>query len=346
VRGLSRPIRSRSNGWSVATGLLLILIVGCSNNSGSGSFAVEEEAPSREFYETRGPLAFSQQALQITNTSGKGEAFISGRSYVPDDAGLYPLLVFLPGFGATFEFYAEYAEHFASHGIVVVSISFSGNGGFNLDGENDLLLIQVADALGFSLEEYAAKIDDSKIAVMGHSQGGKMAFYAAAAFNGSDPSEPFVGMAIGLDPVNSGGAPCFVAPNHCTKYPVAPNPHNGDIGQLDNLNGASLILRSEPDPLTNPEAQFNSELFYRGFDGDFLYAAPSPVLYVDMGSASHASYAQPADEDNPVPVIAKRTAIAWLKKHFEGAQNLQAFFTGEHMQADIDAGLVVAAEER
>ena len=86
---------------------------------------------------------------------------------------------------------------------------------------------------------------------------------------------------------------------------------------LDNINGSSLILRSQPDPLTNPEAQFNAELFYRGFDGQGLYAAPSPVLYVDMGSASHSSYAQPADGDNRVPVIAKRTAIAWLKRHFE-----------------------------
>ena len=153
-------------------------------------------------------------------------------------------------------------------------------------------------------------------------------------------------MAIGLDPVNSGGAPCFIAPNDCTKYAVAPNPITGDMGLLDNVNGASLILRSEPDPRTNPDAQFNAELFYQGFDGEGLYAVPSPALYLDMGSATHASYAQPAGEDNPVPIIAKRTAIAWLKKHFEGAQNLQAFFTEDYIQADIDAGLVIGAQER
>ena len=173
-----------------------------------------------------------------------------------------------------------------------------------------------------------------------------MAFYAAAAFNGSNTSAPFVGMAIGLDPVNSGGAPCFIAPDGCTRYPVAPNPMNGDIGLLDNINGASLILRSEPDPLTNPEQQFNAELFYRGFDGFGLHGVPSPALYLDMGSASHASYGLPEDDNNRVPVIARRTATAWIKTHFESAQNLQHFFTGEYIQADIGAGRVVAVEER
>ncbi len=65
-----------------------------------------------------------------------------------------------------------------------------------------------------------------------------------------------------MDPVNSGGAPCFIAPNWCDAYPVAPNPERDQTGVLGNVKAASLIFRSKPDPTTNPDAEFNAKLFY------------------------------------------------------------------------------------
>ncbi len=204
------------------------LLGACSDgNSGSGP-AVATEMPTAAFFEQAGPYAFSEQNIQIPNTSGRGGAFIAGRRYVPDDPGLYPLLVFLPGFGATYENYAQYSQHFASHGVAVVAIAFASDGSVGFDGQHDLLLIQVADTLGYALASLADKVDPQSIAVMGHSLGAKMAFYTAAMFNGSDPAVPRVALAMGLDPVNSGGPPCFIAPVDCLRYPGAPNPLGAD----------------------------------------------------------------------------------------------------------------------
>ena len=60
------------------------------------------------------------------------------------------------------------------------------------------------------------------------------------------------------------------------------------------------------------------QLFYEGYDGEGLYAVPSPTLYFDMGTASHGSYAEPFSSENRVPMIAWRTALAWLLTHLQG----------------------------
>ncbi|MEH6591135.1 MAG: alpha/beta fold hydrolase [Halioglobus sp.] len=336
-------------GLVVATLLSSLAFLSGCDDGGSSRPAAPGPDPvetfSQEELESPGPLLFDEADQKITNSSGKGEAFIPARAYTPVDEGLYPLIVILPGFSGTFENYAPYSQHFASHGAVVLAVTFTGSGFTNIDGQNDLLLIQVKDSIEHALAEFTDKIDEARIGIVGHSQGGKMAFYAASEFNGMNPGLPHVSLAVGLDPVNSGGAPCFIFPLECVKYPVAPNPLNGDIGILDGMNAASLILRSEPDA-TSPDPQFNAALFYQGYDGEGLHGVPSPALYVDMGDAPHVAYVDLPDSDNSVPVFARRTTTAWIKRHFEGSMNLDDFFTGAYMQEDIDAGVVVSVEER
>ena len=321
---------------------IAIVLAGCDDSS-SGDVA---RVYTTEELESIGPVAFSTVDHPVVNTSGKGESAIATRAYVPDDDGSYPLVLVLPGFSGSFQGYESYSRHLASHGNLVFGVTFTGSDFLKTDGEYDLLLIQVRNVIEFAQVTYPRKLAQGRIGIVGHSLGGKMAFYAAAVLNGSDPSAPYVAVAVGLDPSNSGGAPCFIAPQDCIRHAVAPNPFIGEIGILDGIRGASLILRSEPDPLTNPELQFNAELFFRGYDGNGLHGVPAPALYFDMGSASHASYAIFDDPDNAVPRLSKRTTVAWLKRHLEDESGLEDFFTGSHTQREIVAGLVVAVEER
>ena len=58
--------------------------------------------------------------------------------------------------------------------------------------------------------------DVNRIALMGHSKGAKLAFYSATM-------DKRIKIILAVDPVNSGGPPCFISKS-CTKFPVAPNP--------------------------------------------------------------------------------------------------------------------------
>jgi len=250
--------------------------------------------------------------------------------------GLFELVIFMPGFGATYHSYDMYARHLSSHGSIVVGMNFRLPTG--VDGRHDYLtrqtiyVVDYALGSGGPLEEH---IDSSKIATAGHSLGGKIAFYAAAL-------DPRISVVMALDPSNGGGPPCFISEEWCNAYPVAPNISTGEIGLLDQVEAASFIMRAAPD-LFNPDPQSNAEYFFHGVDGQGTHAVSAPALYFDMGSAGHASWLFLGNFN--VPRITKRTMVAWLKTHFYG-ESLEAYFTGEIAQNDIDQGNIVAVGTR
>jgi len=250
--------------------------------------------------------------------------------------GLFDLVIFMPGFGATYQSYDLYAKHLSSHGSIVVAMNFRLPAG--VDGRHDYLarqtiyVVDYALGSGGPLEQH---VDGSKIALAGHSLGGKIAFYSAAL-------DPRISVVMALDPSNGGGPPCFISEEWCNAYPVAPNILTGEIGLLDEVNAASFIMRAAPD-VFNPDPQSNAEHFFYGVDGQGTHAVTTPALYFDMGSAGHANWLFLGNLN--VPRITKRTMVAWLKAHFYG-ESLEAYFTGEIAQNDIDQGNIVAVGTR
>jgi pimeloyl-ACP methyl ester carboxylesterase len=207
------------------------------------------------------------------------------------------------------------------------------------DGNHDYLARQTTYAVDYAVAcggLLEGHIDPSKIAAAGHSLGGKIAFYAAAI-------DPRISVVMAMDPSNGGGPPCFVSEEWCNAYPVAPNVHTGAIGMLDEVAAASFIMRAAPDTF-NPDPQSNAEHFFYGLDGQGLHGVRPPALYFDMGPSGHASWLFLGKNLN-VPRISGRTMVAWLKSHFHGA-SLDAYFTGEIVQEDIDAGYIVSVETR
>ena len=173
----------------------------------------------------------------------------------------------------------------------------------------------------------------------GHSQGGKIAFYAAS----TDTSNSIVGV-IALDPVNAGGPPCFLYPDLCGKYPVAPNIETGERGVMYQMNSStgSIIFRSAPG-FFNPDEAFNAQWFYYGSDGRGLDAAPSPSWYYDFGNFDHTGYI-PMLFSEQVQVI-KRSMVAFLQHHLQDIDRTN-YLTGDIVQSDITAGLLVDVESR
>ena len=272
------------------------------------------------------------------------ETPIEARIYAPSQdggasisTGPFPLIVLMPGFGATYGNYACYARHLASHGSIVVGMNFNMTPGF--DGRHDDLALQTLVVIDYAVcpeSLLSDHVDPCKIATAGHSLGAKIAFYAAAL-------DPRIMVVMAMDPVNGGGPPCAISEEWCNAYPVAPNVVTGEIGLLDQVHAASLVLRAAPD-VFNPDPQSNAYYFFYGMDGQGVHAVDSPALYFDMGNSGHASWLYLGSNWN-VPLITKRTMVAWVKEHFNG-ECMDAYFTGEVVQEDIDAGFIVAVDAR
>jgi pimeloyl-ACP methyl ester carboxylesterase len=251
-------------------------------------------------------------------------------------AGPFELVLFMPGFGATYDFYSVYTRHLASHGSIVVGMNFRIDVG--LDGRHDELARQAVRVIDFALgsqSPLAGHVDRSRIAAAGHSLGGKIAFYAASL-------DPRITVVMALDPSNGGGPPCFISDEWCNAYPVAPNVVTGESGRLDAVHAASFVMRAAPD-LFNPDPQSNAEHFFYGDDGAGGHAVGAPALYFDMGAAGHASWLYFGNVQ--VPRITCRTLVAWLKDHFYGG-DFETYFTGEVAQRDLEQGNIVEIATR
>jgi len=291
--------------------------------------------------EAPGPYGVYEEAVSVPNPEDPGSP-MKATIYAPSGdgggrpaAGTYPLVVFMPGFGASYGLYLPFTRHLASHGNIVIGFNFVIAPGF--DGRHDYLARQAAYVIDYALDPagpLAGRVDGSRIAAAGHSLGGKISFYAAAV-------DPRVSVVMTVDPSNSGGPPCLISETWCNAYPVAPNIVTGAQGLLGDVNAASFIMRAAPDILLNPDEQSNAERFFTGLDGAGLYGVKSPALYYDMGSISHAAWIT-----NPNIIrISKRTMTAWLKAHF-GGEDMEPYLTGHVVQVDVDAGTVASVQTR
>jgi dienelactone hydrolase len=250
-------------------------------------------------------------------------------TYVPSEdgqnpkSGPLPLLLLLPGFTYKHTSYLHFSKHFASHGIVVLGISPAGTG-LGDKPDNPANVAEVRHALDWLLSEspLAAVVDARKIGITGHSQGGKIAFFAAAM-------DARFKLVIGWDPQNGGGPPCDLAPllgQDCNAWPVAPacdaKRHVEDPGVLDKLRAESLVFAARDTVVTN-EKHMWAEHFYRG--------APSPASLVLFPAAKHLDWTS----TGAVTDVSKRIQLALVLTRFGLASGLERYLpTGEYAQGE------------
>lgn len=247
------------------------------------------------------------------------------------------LVLVLPGYGknfgiglaGTYPSYSFYSEHLVSHGFVVVGMNFIAGGiGLPLATTENLgahfltrqedNVKEVKAVLDFILSDAGAKaqIDASKIAIAGHSEGGKVAFFAAV-------EDPRIDLVIGWDPQNAGGGtPCAGAPDTCDRLPIAPicpdpdDTSTANPGRMHELQAETLVFAAR-DAATIPDAHHFAEHFYRG--------APSPAHLVLFADASHENW---SDGMNPVSQATMRAQLALLLTRFQGMTGLDDYLPG------------------
>lgn len=288
--------------------------------------------------ENPGGLDFERISEKIHYVYDWTDVYLDAEMFVPIGQPPDAFVLFMPGFGFGYESYTIYLEHFASHGFLAVGMNFYGCT-FTIDGEHDIKANQALETISYIQSTYP---DYAQLPVYtaGHSLGGKIAFYVASL-----TSSITISGAIALDPINAGGPPCFLFPDDCIEYPVAPNPETGQEGIMQNMQAgtASLIIGSEPDPLFTPDPQFNARQFYFGLDGNGLYAAPSPAWYYDFGTFPHGLYL-PCLPSKQVQII-KRTMVAFLMQDVLGS-DVEAYLTGSIIQTDVEEDRLVSVVTR
>ena len=239
------------------------------------------------------------------------------------DEGPFPLIVVLPGFSGMHTGYRHFTDHFVSHGFAVLGVTCA-NVAFTDAPNNPANVTEIQTAIKWALEESSlkGKIDVERMAISGHSQGGKLAFFTAV-------TDPRFKIVLGWDPENGGGAPCFIANiagQNCNMWPVAPvcdtDRSFEDQGMMANIRGESLVFAARDTNVT-PDRHLWAEHFYRG--------APTPASMLLFPSAGHGDWgAAGANTD-----ITKRVQLALFLTRFMGKTGLDKYLPdGEYAASE------------
>ncbi|OIW21200.1 hypothetical protein TanjilG_30801 [Lupinus angustifolius] len=138
----------------------------------------------------------------------------------PVEAGLFPILLFLHGFLLENSFYSQLMQHIASHGFIVIAPQL-----YKLPKTDASDEIKSTAAITNWLSEGLSKLlpqnvkpDLSKLALSGHSRGGKTAFALALKKLNTSTTLNFSAI-IGVDPVDGLGKAVQISPPVLTFSP-------------------------------------------------------------------------------------------------------------------------------
>ncbi len=262
--------------------------------------------------------------LNASNLSGTvfAPSTDGGTSIAP---GKWPLVLVLAGFQGSYTMYRTYSLHYASHGFTVLGVDTHSNLTTASHDKESYELVQCLDWIDTEDSPLHGFIDMTKIAVSGHSKGGKLTFFLAAI----DPRIDFV---IAWDPSNAGGPPCPIP--GCNSQPVAPNCDGKSPGIEHYMHAESIVL-GMPRSAVTPDRHHNSIHFYRG--------APSPAHLVFFD----ASHVAPVSNQNVV-VINKRVQMALLLDRFKGMEVNREYLpdTTEGKAAIESESLIIRVESK
>lgn len=269
-----------------------------------------------------GPLS-TMERTDTVRRAGRNTPVVA---YVPEGAGEWPLVVFLPGFQLESRRYAALCERVASHGFVVV----------RADPPASLLTVShVAmrdDAVAVIAWARESLPVGGSVGVMGHSLGGKVATMTAGVVGE-------VSALLGIDPVN-GGSPITgytmdlpdIVPSVTETLGLAA----GYLGELTNATGGSLGMACAP------MAQ-NYQTFYEGstratWAAEWTFEGADHMDFVpDTAGCGFTCSACTDGTADPAAVVASTStiAVAFFRRHLGGETALEPYLTGASVPAGV-----------
>jgi chlorophyllase len=262
--------------------------------------------------------------------------------YLPAGSGPFPVVILHHGFQLESGMYASYGEHLASWGYLVIMPQFPGG---LFDAPTHRQLKDCLIALLDWVEQHAAeaggpllgKADAARIALSGHSMGGKISLYAA-----TEDTRPRA--VIGLDPVDAaGGAPGS-----------QPTPDRPSVTPelMDRIQVPLLLLGETVNATCTGFMCQACAPEEDNFHQYYQYAV-SPALEIEVVGANHMSFLDnpdcgwvcsvcPKGSDDPAETrrLSRRYLTAFLNVVLRGEAAYRTYLTGSEMNADVAAGRV------
>ncbi len=213
--------------------------------------------------------------------------------FTPSSAGPHALVVVSPGFQMARTQYTSYARHLATWGFVVVLTDYADTG---FSADHNKLAQDVPAVITWALAQTALAVDAQKVAVTGHSLGGKISVYAASL-------DPRIKAVVAWDPVDSSNP--SVAPEKMTTLTAA----IAVIGETTNGTGGFMPCAPTAD---------NFLTFYA--------AARSPALAMTINGADHMDWVDDptcglctfctagAAPNERARAASRRVDVAWLRR--------------------------------
>ncbi len=248
------------------------------------------------------------------------------------NAGPYPVALVLHGFRIDAYLYDSYVERLASHGFVACTADFAaGIVANHVESAQDIL-----EGLDWLLAQ-TTDADPNRVALVGHSLGGKLAVYGASM-------DPTIDAIVGLDPVD-GAMFC-----NATRCP--------DATDMLPLSIPTAFLGQTLDRMPGLGGQACTPT------GDsyttFYTPSTSPSLEVTMNGASHMSFVDDLEACGFVCsvcqeatmtqadalTIARAYTTAFLLRHVAGDAGYDSWLTGADANVNWIAGGAISVQSK
>lgn len=254
---------------------------------GGGSGTSDGSVSSADDPANTGPTTYTMSTATISG-SAQGRS-LTATVFSPMGGGA--LVIMSPGFQMARTQYTSYAKHLASWGFTVVLTDYADSG-FSID--HNKCAADIKNVIDWGIAQPG--VDATKVAVVGHSLGGKLSTYAATL-------DARIKAVVGWDPVDSNNP--SVVPEKMTSIQAA----IAVVGETTNASGGGMPCA--------PMAE-NFEKFYA--------AAPSPAYSLTVAGADHMDWVDDpscfvcgfctAGSASPelARTVTRRLNVAWLRR--------------------------------
>ncbi|KAL3507830.1 hypothetical protein ACH5RR_033212 [Cinchona calisaya] len=256
----------------------------------------------------------------------------------PSEAGEFPVLLFLHGYLLNNSFYSQLLQHIASHGFIVIApqlYSVAGPDSTEEIKSTAAITNWFSEALQTYLPSHV-RPNLSKLALSGHSRGGKVAF--AVALGKAITSLKFSAL-IGVDPVDGMDKGKQTPPPILTYIP-----HSFDIDMAVLVLGSGLgeVKRNPLFPPCAPKG-VNHEDFYNECRKPAYHFVAEDYGHVDMlnddttGIRGKATYClcKNGKSREPMRRFVGGVMVAFLKAYLEdNSMDLESIKDG-HLTASV-----------